>query len=336
MASKEEEQHTTIVSIASVLGKVLDHHGLDKYAIARQVGINVDIAYKPNERIETSKLQKVWQIAVDESGDQCIGLTYAKLLQPASLCGLGLSWITSDTLKDSINRLIRFQRAISTATEFSLNELDDCYQVIFRSNLKEPVDVSYDAAIAALFQMCKITYGPELKAEKVSISHSKPDCAEQFNDFFGVSVEFNAKESQIFFNKQTFETKLTSSNPDLARMNDQIVIKYLNSFDKTNISMRVREHIIEQLTNGIPQQDQIAISLNLSLRSLQRKLSDEGTSYKEILDDTRLQLSKQYLMGSNRPIIEIGFLLGFSEPGNFARAFRRWTGASPHEYRSAN
>ncbi|VAW61736.1 Transcriptional regulator, AraC family [hydrothermal vent metagenome] len=340
MAQKNEnEVHTTIVSVASVLGNLLDHYGLDKYAIARQVGIDIDIAYKPNDRVSTAMLQKVWQIAVQKTSDPCIGLIYAELLQPASLCGLGLSWITSDTLKDSISRLIRFQRSISTAFDLSLNELDDSYQIIIRSHLKKPAGVTFDASIATIFRMCKITYGPELKAERVTISHPAPEpqeCADKFNEFFNVQVEFNAKETQVLFAKQAFENKLTSSNPDLARMNDKVVIQYLDSFDKNNVSAQVRAKIIEQLCNGIPQQDLIASALNLSLRSLQRKLNEESTSYKEILDDTRLQLSRQYLKGSDRPIIEIGFLLGFSEPGNFARAFRRWTGESPHEYREAN
>ncbi|HED33196.1 MAG TPA: AraC family transcriptional regulator [Gammaproteobacteria bacterium] len=181
--------------------------------------------------------------------------------------------------------------------------------------------------------MCKIIYGPELVLERVGFSHSAPDCANKFDKFFERKVEFDSDETQGLFSKKSFENKLPSSNPELARMNDQVVIGYLKSFDKENISIQVRSKIIEQLTNGVPQQNQITSSLNLSLRSLQRKLNDENTSYKEILADARLQLSQKYLKGSDRPIIEIGYLLGFSEPGNFACAFRRWTGTSSHEYR---
>jgi AraC-like DNA-binding protein len=330
----QTEQLTTVASIASVLGKVLDHHGLDKFAIAKQVGIDMDIAYRPNDRISTKKLQAVWEIATQTSGDDSIGLTYAKLIQPAALSGLGLAWITSDTLKDSLNRLVRFQRAITTSVDFIVNELDDCYQIILHSKIKNPVDVSIDAAVASLFKMCQITYGPDLKVLRVRIAHKKPPKNKnRFDDFFGVDVEFNAKESQLFFSKNTLERPLGSANPDLARMNDQVVIEYLERFDKEDVVMRVRARIIEELNNGIPNQDKIAASLNMSLRNLQRKLKVENTSFKIILDETRSELSKQYLRGSDRSIIEVGFLLGFTEPSNFARAFRRWTGVSPNEYR---
>jgi len=329
----KDESLTTVASVVSVLGKVLDHYGLDKIAIAKQVGIDTTIAYQPNDRVSSAALQKVWSIAQKQSGDDCLGITYAEFIQPASLCGLGLAWITSDTLKDSINRLIRFQHAITTSANFVFNELDDCYQIIMCSKLKKTQAVSVDATIATLFQMCRITYGPELKVDRVCIAHSKPECSEKFNDFFAVEVEFNSAENQLFFSKHTFESALATSNPELARMSDQVVIDYLKQFDKKNITMQVRARIIEELNNGVPNQEKIAGSLNVSLRNLQRKLKEEDTSFKKILDETRSELSRQYLRGSDRSIIEVGFLLGFSEPSNFARAFRRWTGVSPHEYR---
>lgn len=329
----QTEEHTTVASIVSVLGKLLDYYGLDKYKIAEQVGIDTTITYQPNDRISVSKLQKVWDIAQEETGDDSIGLTYATMIQPASLCGLGLAWITSDTLSDSIKRLVRFQHAISTALNYSFFEEGDFYHIVLYSKIRAPMNASVDASLASLFKMCSITYGPELRPAQVCFSHATPSKVEPFDEFFGVKVEFDSPESKIVFSKKTFDRRLASSNPELARMNDEVVLQYLKQFDKKNITLQVRSHIIEELGNGMPQQEKIASRLNMSLRNLQRKLNAEGTSYKSILDETRSELSKQYLRGSDRSIIEVGFLLGFSEPSNFARAFRRWSGVSPNEYR---
>ncbi|MEA2094390.1 MAG: helix-turn-helix transcriptional regulator, partial [Pseudomonadota bacterium] len=108
---------------------------------------------------------------------------------------------------------------------------------------------------------------------------------------------------------------------------------YLARFDRANITMQVRSKIIEQLHDGAPKQEDIAGTLHVSLRSLQRKLKDEHTSYKTLLENTRQQLAMQYLRDSQRSIGEITYLLGFAEPSNFTRAFRRWTGQSPGEFR---
>ena len=329
----QSDQPTTVVSVISILVKVLDYYNLDKYSIAKQAGINTNIDYKPDDRISAAKIQKVWAIAKQKTNDDCLGLTYAKLVQPAALNGLGLAWITSDTLKDSFKRLIRYQKSISTAVTFTIKEDNESYQIILHTTLKNPVDVSIDAGIASLLQMCRITYGPELKAERVCISHPAPRCIEQFNEYFAVNVEFDAAETKIQFSKNAFDQPLATANPELARMNDQIVINYLKQFDKKNISLQVRALIIEKLNDGTPNQNTIADQLNMSLRNLQRKLKHEGTSYQQILHNIRSELSKQYLRGSNRSITEVGFLLGFSEPGNFSRAFRRWEGISPYEYR---
>jgi AraC-like DNA-binding protein len=126
---------------------------------------------------------------------------------------------------------------------------------------------------------------------------------------------------------------LSTAHPELARMNDQTVIDYLARFDRENITMQVRSKIIEQLPEGRPSQGDIAVKLNTSLRSLQRRLRDQDTSFKELLSNTQQELALSYIRDSSRSIGEITYLLGFSEPSNFTRAFKRWTGKSPGEYR---
>lgn len=331
----KNDNPTTSVSIGSVLGEVIDHYGLDKNDIAKQAGIDTNVAYGSSDRISAEKIQKVWRAVKELTGDDCVGLTYAKFIQPSSLNGLGLAWITSDSLADSIKRLIRFQHSISTAIDFTLNEIDAGYQILLRSKIKNAVDISIDASVASLLRMCRITYGPELEVERVSFSHTQPNCVEEFKEYFGIPVEFDASETMIVFPKDAFEKILVTANPELARMNDLVVIEYLKKYDKENVSLQVRAQIIENLNSGVPDQEKIARVLSMSLRNLQRKLRSEGTSYNILLDETRSELSRQYLRGSNRSIFEVAYLLGFSDSSNFSRAFRRWVGMSPQEFRQS-
>ena len=93
----------------------------------------------------------------------------------------------------------------------------------------------------------------------------------------------------------------------------------------------VRAKVVEQLPGA--DAHRVSRALNMSVRSLQRKLAQEGTSFKAILDESRHQLALQYVRDSELPLREITGRLGFSDPGNFARAFRRWEGISPNRYR---
>ena len=124
------------------------------------------------------------------------------------------------------------------------------------------------------------------------------------------------------------------ANPELARLNDQTVVDYLARCDSASITMQVRSRIIELLPDGRPDQEAIAASLHLSLRSLQRRLQGEKTTFTDLLNETQQQLAIQYIRESHRSIGEITYLLGYSEPGSFTRAFRRWTGKSPLQFRA--
>jgi AraC-like DNA-binding protein len=95
----------------------------------------------------------------------------------------------------------------------------------------------------------------------------------------------------------------------------------------------VQALLVERLSSGEPDPEAVARALGMSLRSLQRRLEDEGTSFKEVLAATRRELACDYLQGGRTSVTEVTFLLGFADTSSFARAFRRWTGESPSEWR---
>ena len=99
---------------------------------------------------------------------------------------------------------------------------------------------------------------------------------------------------------------------------------------------RTRKYIIDLLPSGVPRQSLIARELNLSLRSLQRKLAQSGTSFSEVLNQVRNEMACHYLKSPRHQVITIAYLLGFSDPSNFSRAFKRWNGESPYHYRQKN
>jgi len=128
---------------------------------------------------------------------------------------------------------------------------------------------------------------------------------------------------------------LVTGDPALARVNDEQTQSYLNSFLAKSTAREVVDKIVEKLPDGPPNQQQIADALHVSNRTLQRKLKEEGTSFMDLLQDTRLQLARKYLGQRSRSVVETSYLLGFSEPSTFSRAFKRWTGVAPAEFRDS-
>lgn len=331
------KEHSTLVSVASLVVSALESYGLDYRPVLVEAGLDADKVYDPSERIPTLKFQRLWELAVQYTGDPCFGLTYAAYIQPSSLHGLGLSWIASHSLKDGLLRLIRFQKILATDMVLALRETPAGYCIYDTVGRKaDPFQFpasAFDAQLATVFKICQIMLGPTATPIRVSFDHSEPACAERFERFFGIPASFNASETAIEFDRNLCEAPAASANPELTRINDQVVIDYLNQFEQDDIVTRTRKYIIDLLPSGVPRQSLIASELNLSLRSLQRKLAQSGTSFSEVLNQVRNEMACHYLRSPRHQVITIAYLLGFSDPSNFSRAFKRWNGESPYHYR---
>jgi AraC-like DNA-binding protein len=119
----------------------------------------------------------------------------------------------------------------------------------------------------------------------------------------------------------------------MAQLNDQFMIEYLANLDEKDIVSRVKAQIIQQLASGNITDATIANELFMSVRTLQRHLKAEKTTFKSLLNEVRSDLAQKYLSDSFFSIGEITFMLGYREPSSFNRAFKRWTGVSPTAYR---
>jgi AraC-like DNA-binding protein len=162
----------------------------------------------------------------------------------------------------------------------------------------------------------------------------KPDCAGQYYAFYRCPVNFSASENSLILPTELMDKPLPSRNQHLARMHDQVLQNYLGQLSQSELGHKVREITINLMPSGEVCKEQIADSLHMSSRTLHRKLQEEGTSFAEILNDTRRELAIQYIQDNNLPLIEVSYLLGFSDSSAFTRAFKRWTGKTPAHARA--
>lgn len=193
---------------------------------------------------------------------------------------------------------------------------------------------SLDASIAVFIQLCRMTRGQNFAPSKVELQRQAVVNPKPFEQFFGCEVVFDSAENRLFFNKESLNSALPSANPELARANDQVVIDYLKAFDKENVVSQIRANIIDTLPSGTISQDKIADMMHMSMRSMQRKLSQQGTSFKAIVEQVRKELALTYLKENGRSLGEVTFLLGYTEHSNFSRSFKKWTGMTPNHFQT--
>lgn len=333
-ARDESNLATTYGAVVIVISRALAHCGVDPGPVFQSAGVEFNVERAHETRYPSLALQKLWRRAVEVTGDPCFGLGIAQHINPLMYNGLGFAFVSSDTLGAALQRLLRFYRLLSTAVQLDLRETPVSFDLVARPRFSNPEPASADAAMSFLLTLCRKASSPDLNPSWVLLQRTPPPCPERFREFFRAPIAYDAPENILSFEKSTLDAVLPCANPGLARANDEVVISYLARFDRDNIRQRVLAQIIEQLPDGAPTQDAIAEALHMSARNLQRRLQDDNTSYRSLLDQTRQELAQQYLREGHRSIGEITYLLGFTEPANFSRAFKRWTGRTPQEYRA--
>ncbi len=324
---------STITTCSIPIWKALESYGCDSQTLFEQVGLDTEKLHDPNARYPFASLQRLWKLATVTTRDPCFGLTVARFLHPTTLHALGYAWMASESLYDALERLTRYSKMITDAAEFRLGEASNSYRLVVCWRHQRGTDQAMDAAMGAILGMCRMSYGAELNPLRLTLQREPPPSLHRFEEVFRAPVQFSAAENALYLGKREVDTPLPTANAELARANERVITKYLAQFERGSVKLQVEAKLLERLPSGHTSQESIAKALHLSSRSLQRKLKEEGTTYKQLLEDTRRELAAQYVKESELSVGEITFLLGFSEPANFSRAFKRWTGVSPSAYR---
>lgn len=335
----ENSQATTLASSVLLLARAIDSYGHDSSELFARVDLDHSRLKDPLGRYSFAAVIRLWQLASETIDDPCFGLRVASFWHPTTFHALGYSWLASKTLEDAFLRSARYTRIVNTSAKdiMQYEKNSDAYGIIINSHkLKPPpIRVAVDYGIAMVIVMCRAAYGTHLNPIRVTFQHEQPEPSACFNEFFKAPVEYSQAYNAIWLDPDVVTEPLANANPELVRVNDQVVTNYLAQLDRNDLSMRVRSELIERLPSGQVTEGEIASSINVSQRSLQRKLKEQGMSFSQLLEKTRQELGVLYVRDPQRSFNEIAYLLGFSEPGNFTRAFKRWYGKSPSQYRES-
>jgi AraC-like DNA-binding protein len=327
---------TALTSWAKAIRKALDAAGVDSARLFAEAGLDRAALDDPNARYSVDATTRLWRLAVAATADEAFGLTVAQHVNQTTFHALGYSLIASNTLREAFERILRYFRLVSDAADLKFELDGEAYRfaICTAEDDSQPASESIDAFALLVVRLCRGLYRREFSPLAVSLRRPSPHNLSAYERAFRAPLSFGQNENALWFARGVFEQKLEGANAELARHNDEIVVRYLAQMQKQNLRARVHAALIEQLPHGEPSQEKVATTLHMSPRNFQRKLADEGTSYKELLNDTRRDLALSYVSDSGYSLGEITYLLGFADASSFNRAFKRWTGQAPSAYRS--
>jgi len=330
---------TGLASMGQIFRRLFEMHGLDAVGIARQAGADLATVPGPTDRIEADKLDAILRLAIPLIRDPAFGLQAARCWHPSNLGVLGHAWLSSSTLRTGLKRLSRYYRLVGERTITEIEESRQGVKVRFWARRGNPAAVAVaavlvDVAMAFLLDMCRMNAGAALRPVAASLRRGRPENVDAYERFFGCPVRFGAEENVFVLSAKDADRLLPSSNKQLAAVFDRMLAEELARLDKSDVIARCRAAVLEDLPSGEASAADTAKQLHMSPRTLQRKLAEAQTTYVQLVDDTRKDLALRYIEDPRRSITDITFSLGFSQPSAFTRAFRRWTGLAPSEYRA--
>lgn len=289
----------------------------------------------PEERVHVSTVHLMLDAACQLTGDTLLGLKACERLTMGDVGIFDFVMSSAETVRAAMEYAGRFMRLLNDTIDFTLEVQGERALARLESRVKMPA-AAEDFRTCGLVRTQSAVWPDGMLAETdIWLSHSAPPELEAYTRILGpVRLHFDAPVAGIGFPSRYLDQPLRSRD---SKLND-ILKRYAEATLATlpqpvSVTEKVRRFVVDQLASGNFSLEDAAHKLCMSSRTLGRRLSEEGTTFKNVVDDMRKTVALRYVAGHDLGLSEVALLAGFTETPSFYRAFRRWTGMTPSQYR---
>lgn len=315
----------------------LNSQQLDASAIERLPGISLD---DPDRRVVESTAEAAWRIATALTHDDAVGIHLAESLPRGALDLIEYAVRSSVSLAAGLERLARYGRVVSDRYAARIETNDGRLLLIVDdvgTSILHPGRAEFALAIA--LKLARDVTGTSIVPLQVAFAHDRPADVTEHHRFFRAPLHFAAGANTMLLTAEDAARPLREADAALSaivrrRLDKQLPDALTPASAPLPLSAQVRRMLVEGLGQTAINADSVAKALAMSRRTLTRRLREEDTSFRAILDDVRAELARALLQDRNLSVADVAFFLQYSEPAAFHRSFRRWTGQTPQHYRA--
>lgn len=322
---------TTLASWARAIRAALQDAGIDWVPLFHTAGIDPDCLADPDARIPLSQTTRLWAAVVAATGDEAFGLRVARHVNQTTFHALTVTTLVSDSLRDAMQRMSRYGRVVTDAARLEYGEDDGhCWLRLGHVPVEPPPAwQAVDAFAAIMVRTARALVGKDCGPERAEFARPVPAQPAVFEQMFRCPISFGVGHTRIIYTRELAERRLETANPALRAVNEALLDDMLRHRMRDDIVSTARDAISRLLPGNACSQQAVADALHVSQRSLQRKLADRGTSFRQLVETTRRELADRHLAAGRCSITEVAYLVGFSDASSFTRAYKRWTGHAP-------
>jgi AraC-like DNA-binding protein len=331
-AARSEPGTIAICFVAAALESVRAR-GLDADGLLRQVGLSPGLLQSSQTRVSAKHYGALWRLVALTLDDEFFGQD-SRRMKAGSFAMICHSLLNCKTLGQAIDRSLRFYSLI----------LDDIYGKLNREGTEASITLhdagapqrvfAHEVLLMLLHGVACWLVGRRIPIKRAQFSYEEPAHSREYRLMYSTSIGFRAPHTAITFDAAILELPIVQNERTvkefLRNAPENILLKYKNG---SSLGARIRRRLRQSLPGDLPEFEALAEEMNMTPATLRRRLHEEGTFYQSIKDQLRRDLAIGYLSHSKRSAMDIGLELGFSERSAFHRAFKKWTGASPGEFR---
>lgn len=325
------------VNVPATMIRVAEHKDIPPEEILANTGVELEVLGDPAARLSFQQMMIICENLITKYPDGSVGLDFGAAININQFGMLGYAILSCKDLRSALALGMQYHSLVNPAFTFDISHFDDRFEVCFTSHI--PFENIYRMACEVfIVSFCCLsrflTGRPDIQPLEVHLNHPEPAYSAKYLEYFECPVLFDQPRTQLVIQPELLDLPLMMADQATAAMAEKQCAEILSRMGpKEGLIAKVRRIMLSDPGN-FPSVEELAKDLATSTRTLSRSLQDLGTSYQKLLDEVRKEMAIEYLRNSSLPIEEVAQLVGYNDPSNFRKAFRRWTQNVPSYYRN--
>lgn len=309
---------------------------VDARSALQFAGIDPDAPWDPKVMIADEAYYSMLEGMASQTDVTALPIIVGASMRCDEYGALGLAFKAAPDLSGSFSRVERYARLWTSVVEYELRRTKrGTLYILHRQGPRRlGMRLSNEATLASSVSIARqVSTSPVVPLE-VSVKHAAPKSLDAHEAYFGCPVRFDGVHDSLLFSDETLEQPNIVGDEGIT----QFIVSHLDAElaglnENADLVRRTKESIARALSEGLPSMSDIASGFGFSVRSFHRRLAEHGASFQTLTEETRRELAVRMLQDEVYSLAEIAFLTGFSEQSAFSRAFKRWMGQTPKNYR---